>query len=343
MKAVQWFAPHDMRLANIPKPAPKPHEALIRIESTGVCGSDMHYFGEGRIGKTAISEPLILGHEYAGIVESVGPDADPSLIGKRVAVEPGIPCGECEYCRKGLYNVCPQLQFPGGPPYDGALAEYIAVHAGFCFPVPENMSAGEAALIEPLAVAVHTIELACLRPGDTVAVLGLGPIGLMAAKVAQLSGAQCIYGTDLYDYRVEASTHWGVDAAFNASLVDTVEAIMDATHGRGVDVALDCARSVETPGLACRILRGAGRGVLTGISGESEGVFPVDICRRKGLTVTWCRRFRFSFPAALHLAATKKVDLRALITHAFPLERSNEAFELVYAYADNVLKVSIDQ
>ena len=343
MKAVKWFAPHDMRVVDVDMPEPKPHEALIRVESTGICGSDIHYYADGHIGKTVCTKPIILGHEYAGIVDRVGDQADASLVGKRVAVEPGIPCGICELCRSGHYNVCPDLSFPGGPPNDGAFCEFMAVHAGFCFPVPESVPADVAALIEPLAVAVHTVELGAVRPGDTVGVLGLGPIGLLTAQVAKIAGARAVFGTDLEAYRVEAAARWGVDAAFNARERDTVEEIMRLTNGRGVDVALDCARSTLTPGLVCRVARRAGRGVLTGISGEAEGVFPVDIARRKELTVTWCRRFRFNYPTAIHLAATGAVDLRSLITHSFPLERTQEGFELVCGMADGVLKVSIDQ
>jgi len=343
MKAAKWFAPRDIRLVDVEKPVPKPHEALVRVRSTGVCGSDLHYYEEGRIGSTVITEPIALGHEYAGVVEGVGAEADPGLVGKRVAVEPGIPCLECEWCRKGHYNVCLDLQFPGGPPYDGALCEYVAVHAGFCFPIPDSMDLPAAAMMEPLAVAVHTVELAHVRPGETAAVLGLGPIGLLTAQVAKLAGIQHLFGTDLLDYRVECGKRHGADFAFNAAAMDTVETIMRETDGRGVDVAFDCARSAETPGIACRIVRPAGRGVLTGISGQRDGVFPVDVARRKELTLTWCRRFRFNYPTAIGLAGSGKVDVRSLVTHSFPLERTGEAFELVSDAGDNVLKVSIDQ
>ena len=343
MKAVQWFAPRDLRLVDMPKPAPAPYEALIRVESTGICGSDMHSYLDGRIGDTVITSPLVLGHEYAGVIEAVGDRSDPALVGKRVAVEPGLPCYECEWCRSGHYNVCPRLEFPGLFPFHGALCEYKTARADFCFPVPNSMTSAEAALVEPLAVAVHTVELARLRPGETAAVLGLGPIGLLTAAVAKLCGVSCLYGSDLLEYRVRAGQRHGVDCAFNAAEEDTVDVIMKETCGRGVDVVFDCARSVHTPGIACRILRPAGRAVLTGISGESDGVLPVDVARRKELTLTWCRRFLFNYPAAIELAGSGKVDLRSLITHSFPLEQAQDAFELVAQFADGVLKVSIDQ
>lgn len=343
MKAVEWYAPRSMRVVDVERPQPRPHEALIRIESTGVCGSDMHYYEDGRIGQTVIPDTLVLGHEYAGVVEDVGSEADRGLIGRRVAVEPGVPCERCEFCRSGHYNVCREMSFPGGPPHDGALCEYVCVHAGFCFPVPEGMTAAQAAMVEPLAVAVHAVELAQVRPGDDAVVLGLGPIGLLTAQVAKLSGVRTVYGVDLLEYRVEVSSRFGVDAAVNAATQDTVEAVMALTQGRGTDMAFDCARSSETPATACHVVRPAGRAVLVGISGEAEGVFPVDIARRKELTLTWCRRFRFNFPAAIELITSGAVDVDALITHRFPLERSNDAYELVSRFEDNVLKVSVDQ
>ena len=342
MKAVKWFGPRDMRLVEVDMPALEPHQALVRVESVGICGSDLHYYVDGRIGGTVITSPLILGHEFAGIVESVGAVADPALIGTRVAVEPGIPCLKCEWCQSGHYNVCPGMVFPGGPPYDGVLCEYVAIHAAFCFPVPEALGPAQAAMIEPLAVALHTVELGQVRPGETAAVLGLGPVGLMTAQVAKRAGIQTLYGTDLLDYRVETGRRWGVDFAFNAAVSDTVDTILRETGGRGVDVAFDMARSSETPGLACRVVRPAGRCVFTGISGAEYDPLPVNAARRKELTVRWCRRFLHNYPRAIALAASGKVDVASLITHSFPLEQTREAFELVAASADNVLKVSID-
>ncbi len=342
MKAVKWFAPRDMRLVDEDIPTPAPHEALVRVESVGICGSDMHYYEEGCIGSAKLCEPLILGHEYGGIVEAVGAEADPALVGKRVAVEPGIPCMRCEWCRRGDYNVCLGMAFPGGPGHHGALREFMPVHAGFCFPLPDSMDGVAAAMIEPLAVAVHTVELARVTPGDTAMILGLGPIGLLTAMVAKLAGVHVLYGSDLLDYRVQAGGKHGVDAAFNASREDTVERMVRETGGRGVDIAFDCARSSETLGLACRVARPGGRCVLTGISGAEIDPLPVSITRRKELTLQWCRRFKHNYPTAIALAASGKVDVRALCTHSFPLAQTPAAFELVSRMDDGVLKASVD-
>ncbi len=332
-----------MRVAEIDKPVPLPHEALIKIESVGICGSDLHYYTDGRIGNSVATPPLILGHEYAGVVEDVGADADRDLIGKRVAVEPGIPCLKCEHCRKGNYNVCPDMSFPGGPGgCQGVLCEYAVVHADFCFPVPDSIGPVEAAMLEPLAVAVHTIELAQLSPGDSVAILGLGPIGLLCAEVARISGAGVIIGTDLKDYRLEAGKRCGVDVVFNADKVDSATAIMEETGGRGVDVVIDAARSSDTLGIACLVARPAGRCVFVGISGEEVDPIPVGAVRRKELCLQWCRRFKFNFPAAISMIERGIIDVKPIVTHSFSLEETREAFEIVSGFQDGVLKASVD-
>jgi L-iditol 2-dehydrogenase len=341
MRAVKWYGPRDLRLAEAPMPEPGPGEALIRVETTGICGSDMHYYAEGRIGNNVVDEEIILGHEFAGIVEDVYDDADGDLIGQRVAVEPGIPCGACEWCRKGRYNVCQSMRFPGGPGVNGSLCDFITAPAKNCYPVPRSFSADAAAMMEPLAVAVHSVELARIEPGDTVAILGLGPVGLLTAQAAKAAGVERVFGTDLHEYRVGAGAANGVDAAFIAG-IDAETAIMDETGGRGVDIVIDCARSGDTPAIACRIARPAGRIVLTGISGNEEDAFAVGHARRKELSMTWCRRFLFNFPASIALAAQGRVDVESMVTHHFPLEQTPEAFEMVDHARDGVLKAAVD-
>lgn len=342
MKAVQWVAPRQLRVIDMEKPVPKPHEALVRLESVGVCGSDVHYYLEGRIGNQVLAGPTILGHEYAGIVESTGTAADAALVGKRVAVEPGIPCMKCEWCRSGHYNVCRTMYFPGGPGCDGALRDYMTVHAGFCYRVPDAVGPSAAAMLEPLAVALHTVELAEVKAGETAAVIGLGTIGLLVAQVLKLSGVCKLYGSDLLAYRVAAAARYGVDRAIDASREDTVGRILGETDGRGVDVAIDCSNRGEPLAQVCRIARPAGRCVLTGISGNDYDAIAVSDARRKELTLRWCRRFRHNYPAAIALLDAGKVDVLSLITHSFRLEEASQAFELVANNADNVIKASVD-
>lgn len=349
MKAWQWYKSASMRLVDLPPPSIKPRDVLVRVEAVGVCGSDIHYYRDGRIGNAVIEEPLVLGHEYAGIVEETGSAADNTLMGRRVAVEPGIPCFSCESCRTGHYNVCTGMFFPGGPGNNGALCEYMAVDARFCFPVSEAMSAGCAAMVEPAAVAVHTVELAALRPGDIVVVFGLGVVGLLTAQLAKVSGAVRVLGIDPLGYRVQAASRYGVDAGFQARPEglqeggkDAIAWIADQTGGRLADVAIDCTNSSEGLALACAAARPAGRCVLTGISGSEQDVLPVSLARRRELTLHWCRRFLNNYPATLALIDAGVLDVAGLITHVFPFEEAPAAFTLTTAYADNVLKASIE-
>lgn len=349
MKAWQWCKSETMELVDMPLPVIKSHEVLVRVEAVGVCGSDIHYYRDGRIGNAIIDKPLVLGHEYAGIVEKAGPDADASLIGKRVAVEPGIPCLACESCKTGHYNVCTGMFFPGGPGNHGALCEYMAVDSRFCFPVSNALSAGHAAMVEPAAVAVHTVELAALRPGDTVAVFGLGVIGLLTAQLAKASGAMHVLGVDLLGYRVEMAARFGVDVGLQAKAgglleggAETITWIREQTDGRLVDVAIDCTNSSAGLALACAAARPAGRCVLTGISGNEQDDLPVSLARRKELTLHWCRRFLNNYPATLALMKAGILDVASLVTHVFPFEEAPAAFALTTAYADHVLKASIE-
>lgn len=349
MKAWKWYGSGDMRMVAKPEPEIKPHEALIRVEAVGVCGSDIHYYRDGRIGENIVREPTILGHEYAGIVKRVGAEGNPDLVGKRVAVEPGIPCGKCEWCLRGHYNVCSNLFFPGGPGNDGALCEYMAVDAKFCFPVAETTSAGVAAMMEPAAVAVHTVELAQLKPGDTVVVFGLGVVGMLTAQIARISGAATVLGIDVLQYRVEAARKFGVDhaylapkGAFSEDGAAAIDWIQEQTNGRGTDVAIDCTNSSDGLGLACAATRPAGTVVLTGISGEEQDQIPVSITRRRELTLRWCRRFLHNYPTTIALIETGRLDVAALITHIFSFEEADKAFALTTAYADNVFKASIE-
>jgi L-iditol 2-dehydrogenase len=257
-------------------------------------------------------------------------------------VEPSFPCRTCEFCGAGRYNICPHLRFMGLPPTRGAYAEYAAVPYDFAHPVPETMSADAAAMVEPLAVGVHAVELAELRPGDTVAVLGLGSIGLLTAAAARISGAGTVYGTDLLPYRLERSRDYGVDVGINAGELDPIEAIRGATNGRGVDVVFEAAGAVETPRQAVDLVKPGGVVVMIGISDQEEIPLGFTPARRKEIVLKWCRRFVRNFPRAIELASSGSLDLDALVTHRFPLEKTGDAFELVASYADGVVKATIE-
>lgn len=193
--------PYDVTFAERPKPAiESPHDVLLAINYTGICGSDVHYWAEGRIGSYILKDPMVLGHESAGTVVSVGPKVKTLKVGDRVALEPGYPCRRCDPCLSGHYNLCPEMHFAATPPHDGTLAGFYSTPEDFCYKLPEHVSSQEGALVEPLAVAVHIVKQAKIKPGQSVVVMGAGPVGLLCCAVVKAYGASKIVSVDIQPY-----------------------------------------------------------------------------------------------------------------------------------------------
>jgi len=341
MRASLLHGIRDLRLELLPRPTPGPGEVLLKVASVGTCGSDVHYYVEGRIGDQIVSEPIIMGHEFSAWVAELGEGVDGLQIGQLVAVEPAISCGECESCEQGHPNLCPDVIFCGTPPVDGVFCEYTVKPAENCFPLPAEFDPVEGALLEPLGIAIHAVDLAHLRPGLTVAVLGAGPIGLLIAAAARASGASEIYMTEPLAYRRRFALDYVADVCLNPYEADVVAAIKQMTNGRGVDVAFEAAGAAETCGQAAEVARVGGKVIVAGIPSEDRMTFAASTTRRKGLTIKLVRRMKHTYPRAIRLVQTGMVDVKPLATHAFPLERIAEAFEMVAAYDDGVLRAMI--
>ena len=245
--AARLHGPRDLRVEDVPHPGePPPGQVLLRVEVVGICGSDLHTYRHARIGDTQLAAPLILGHEFAGIVEQVGAGSvdglgQPLQTGARVAVDPAQPCGGCEWCLRGDPNLCPHIVFCGLFPHQGAMRPWMHVPASTCFPVAESVDATTAMMLEPLGVAIHSLDLAKVRLGETVAVIGTGPIGLCILRLAATAGAGAVFGADPLPWRVRLAAGFGPAVAFCSGQTDVVAAILDATRGRGVDVAFEAA------------------------------------------------------------------------------------------------------
>ena len=347
MRASRLYGIRDLRLEELPRPTPGPGEVLLRVASVGVCGSDVHYYVEGRIGDQVVTTPIVMGHEFSAWVAGLGTGVEGLEIGQLVAVEPAIPCGECESCQHGHPNLCPDVRFCGTPPVDGVFREYTVMPAENCFPLPPGCGPDEGALLEPLGIAIHAVDLAHLKVGQTVAVLGAGPIGLLTAAMTRASGASEIYVTEPLAYRRQfaldyMANHVPVaDAALNPDEVDVVAEIRQLTSGRGVDVAFEAAGAPETPDQAAAVTRPGGKVILAGIPSDDTTTFTASTVRRKGLTIKLVRRMKHTYPRAIRLVSGGMVDVEALVTHTFPLERIAEAFDMVAAYADGVLRAII--
>jgi L-iditol 2-dehydrogenase len=348
MRAAQLHGPKDLRVHDVPHPGPPGHDqVLLRVTAVGICGSDLHTYQDARIGDTALGAPLTLGHEFAGVVEALGPgealdgEFNPLQPGQRVAVDPAQPCGRCEMCEQGHPNLCRRLHFCGLYPDPGSLSQWMHVPAHTCFPVPPTIDDASAALLEPLGVAIHATDLAKLHVADSVAILGAGSIGLCILQTVRASGAQPIYVVDQFPWRLAVAEELG-GIPINYREQDPVAAIRDATAGRGVDVAIEAAWADHSIQQAAEMARLGGRLVLVGIPGDNRFQMNHATARRKGLTIRMSRRMKHVYPRAIRLVESGAINLPGMISHRFPLDQAPAAFALNDAYQDNVVKVIID-
>ena len=349
MTAVRLHGPTDLRVEQAPHPGPPgPGQVLLRVTAVGICGSDLHTYKDARIGNVSLQSPLILGHEFAGVVEVVGPGPDnldgnfqPLPVGARVAVDPAQPCWRCEMCEQGQPNLCHRLHFCGSYPDHGSLCQWMHMPVRSCFPIPDTMDDASAAILEPLGIAIHAIDLAKIRVMDSVAILGAGSVGLHILQLARLSGADPVFVSDKFPWRLEVAQRYGA-IPINCDEADSVTAVLEATQGRGVDVAIEAAWADHSVQQAAEMARMGGRLVLVGISESDKLELKHSTVRRKGLTICVARRMKHTYPRAIRLAQSGAVDLTGAISHRFPLERTPEAFAMNAAYRDGVVKVVIE-
>jgi len=341
MKALILNRPGDLTIGEIPDPGPPgAGDVRIRVGAVGICGSDVHFFERGRIGDLVVREPLVLGHESAGTVESVGPGVDGLAPGDRVAMEPGVPCGRCSVCRSGRYNLCPDMRFWATPPVHGSLTEYVVHPAALTYPLPENVSLEEGTLVEPLAVAVHTCNMVSIAPGDVVAVNGFGPIGCTACLTALARGAACVIAADVVPERLDRARSLGAATTVDARSESLAEAVMDLTGGRGADIGIECSGHPSGPQALIAAAAPGGRVALVGM-----GPQPVEIDTVKALSreVALFTVFRYAnvYQAAIDLVGGGRVNVAPLITDRYPFDRVVEAFEYARSPRPETMKILI--
>jgi len=311
-----------------PEPEPGPQEAVVRVEAVGVCGSDTAYYKVGRIGDYVVDGPIVLGHEVSGQVVAVVGEVRNVAVGDRVAIEPGTPCRNCRECMAGRYHLCPDLVFLATPPYDGALVELMAIDARNLYPIPDDMSYEEGALLEPLSVGIWACRRAGLQAGDDVLVTGAGPVGLLAAASARALGAGSVTLTDLSQFRLDLARGMGFD----------VEA-SDAPRETTFDVLLECSGAPGVLGEAMTRLRPAGRAAMVGMSKEKAIGLPLSQLNVNELTLSLVNRYNHTWPVAIELVASGRVDVAPLVTHHFPLAEAADALTLGSRVSDSVKAV----
>jgi len=308
----------DLAVEERPDPTPAPHEVLVRVVSVGVCGSDVHYFEHGRIGSHVVDSPLVLGHEASGEVVGVGSSVTRLSVGQRVSIEPGVPDFSCGQCLAGRYNLCEDMRFFATPPIDGAFAELVTVHEQFAHPVPDALSDDAAALLEPLSVGLWACRRGAVGAGSRVLVTGAGPVGLVAAQSALALGAASVIVTDVNEHRLTMAEELGATGAVDVSSTPVSES------GLEVDVLLECSGHPAATADALRVVAPAGHVVLVGM-GADEMSLPVSRIQERELTLTGTFRYAHTWPTAISLAASGRVQLDRLVTGHYGLEQVRDA------------------
>mmetsp|Transcript_23813 Transcript_23813/g.52459 ORF Transcript_23813/g.52459 Transcript_23813/m.52459 type:complete len:358 (+) Transcript_23813:53-1126(+) len=323
----------NMNLEAYPKPSCGPDDVLVAMKSVGICGSDVHYWQHGEIGDFKMTGPMVIGHESAGEVVEVGANVSNCKVGDRVALEPGVPCDNCEQCKEGKYNLCPDIRFFATPPIHGSLQRYVVHPARFSFVLPENVTTEMGAMCEPLSVGVYACEQkARVKPGQTVAVFGAGPIGTMCSLVANGMQAGKIILCDINPERLEfvASLIPGL-VTINTTGLDSkavATKIEEANGGKKVDSCIDCAGAEPVIQAAIYCTKNGGCVCLVGM-GRPEMSVPLLNASCREVELQGVFRYRNTYPACIDLMATGKVDVKPLITHRFEFTQESmmEAFE----------------
>jgi len=343
MKVAYLTGLRELELREEPEPKiERADEVLLRIDRVGVCGSDVHFYMNGRIGRQVVRYPATLGHEFSATVVEAGSAAGPLAAGDRVAVDPAWACGACDQCRAGRRHTCRNLRFMGSPDQaPGAVAEYRVAPAENCLAIPDSVSLDDAVMVEPLTIGMHAVRLGEVGPASKVAVLGAGPIGLSVLLLAKVAAPATVYMTDLIDERLSLARQCGADWTGAVGRED-VDAAITEREPLGLDLVFECSGDPACVDQGIRLLTPGGRLVLVGIPATTDVSFNIHAARGKELEFRNVRRQNGCMGPVVGLMAEGRVDTAPLVTHRFGLGEIRDAFELVAAYGDGVVKAMID-
>ncbi len=319
-------------------PSPKDDEVLIKIQYVGVCGSDLHYYETGRIGDYIVEPPFVLGHEASGIVTKLGKDVDSLKIGDRVALEPGITCGKCEFCTTGRYNLCPDVVFFATPPVDGVFCEYVSHPASLCFKLPDNVSSMNGALIEPLAVGFHAADQGGAKAGQKAVIFGAGCIGLMTLLALKSYGLTNITVVDILPNRLEQATKMGATHVVNSLEKDYKEQFNKITNNKGFDIAFETAGTEITTRLSIDVLKKGSHLVCIGYSKTGEMNLPMSLVLDKELTINTVFRYRHVYPKAIEAVAGEIINPSDVVTNIFEFDDIQNAMDKSVEDKANIVK-----
>lgn len=343
MKAFLLHGAKDLRPADLPVPTPGQGEVIVAMRRAGICGSDMHYYLAGQIGSFIPKRPFVLGHEFAGEIAAVGAGVPAGRIGQRVTIDPSMPCGGCSFCRSGRYNLCLNMRFFGSascdPHINGGFEEFVTVPAANCLPVPPALSWGEAAMIEPLSVAVHAVQRAGIIAGQAVLVTGGGTIGQLVALVARAFGAARVVLSDIAAGPRQFAVERGADAALDGLAADFAAAAQ-ALCPSGFDVVIEA--SGAAPALAQALFAARRGGTIVQVGTLPATVtLPLNMVMARELNLIGSFRFTDAFGMALDLVGSGRIDIKPLISAVFPLAGLQAAMDRALT-RDRVIKVQIE-
>lgn len=343
MQAAVLYGKKDIRMEERPRPRASYGQVVVQIQAVGICGSDLHYYEEFRMGKTyEMTAPQVLGHEPSGVVVEVGEGVEGIRIGDRVAVEPGETCGKCRHCKTGHYNLCRDVRFLSTPGNQGAFQEYLAIGADMVFPIPDEMSYEVASLAEPLSVGIHACELAEVKPGDRLLVLGGGPIGVMAVAAALAFGVTDITLGDIQENRLDfARKYCRVRHTVNTKELSAREIVNVCTGGEGFDCVIETSGAPAADYMSVDLVRKGGRISLVGIPKEEAVPFHIFDIIDKEVTLKGVFRYANSYPLAIRILESKVLDFQKVITRTFPLEKTKAAMEFALQNKGDAIKTVI--
>jgi L-iditol 2-dehydrogenase len=339
MRAAVMHGPRDHRFEERPVPVPGPGELLVKVEHVGICGSDMHFLQEGRLGNWVVDKPLVLGHESAGEVVALGPKVEGFSVGDKVTLEPGVPCGECSSCMTGHYNLCSKMSFMAIPDErDGVFLEYVAHPAKMAFKLPEGVGTLEGALCEPLSVGLYAVQKSGAWLGQTAVIFGSGCIGLVNLLVLQAVGVKDVTVVDVIEKRLEKALELGATKVIRGDNVDAVSVIMDDTKGQGYPLVFEAAGSPVATLQATKVVAANGAVVLVGMAADPVLKLDIATLSAKEARVETIFRYRNLYPTAIKAVQTGAIPLAKIASHIFPFDDMIAGMYYNMDHKDEVIK-----
>jgi len=343
MKAVKLTGIRTLEMREVADPViSSPKDVKIKMKVVGVCGSDIHYYTQGNIGSQKVTFPFTLGHEGAGTVVETGNSVTRVKPGDIVAIEPAMPCWECDQCRAGRHHTCRKLRFLGCPRQaEGCLSEYIVMPEESCFVLPSNLNHEHGAISEPLSIGIYSVLKSGLKGNENIGIIGYGPIGMSVMLAAKEKGIEKIYVSDKIDERLKIASAENSLLSLNPLKTDIVKDIMDR-EPTGLDIVFECCGQQEAIDQAVNLMKPGGKIIIVGIPEFEKWSLNVENTRRRELMIQFIRRQLDCVEPAIESMAEYRIDVSRMVTHRFPFEKTADAFSLVAAYGDGVMKAMIE-